>query len=54
MHGNVFRTGSVIMINGMLVLLFKVKEPDSRLAAVAEYNQAVDAEAKAKAEAEKK
>ncbi|MBE6772097.1 MAG: SLC45 family MFS transporter [Ruminococcaceae bacterium] len=50
----VFLTGSVIMIIGMLVLLFKVKEPDSRLAAVSQYNQAVDAEAKAKAEKEAK
>lgn len=50
----VFLVGSVVMIIGMLVLLFKVKEPDSRLAAVSEQNQAMDAAAKAKAEKEAK
>ena len=50
----VFLIGSVVMIIGMLVLLFKVKEPDSRLAAVSEQNQAIDAIAKAKAEKEAK
>ena len=50
----VFLIGSVVMIIGMLVLLFKVKEPDSRLAAVSEQNQAIDAAAKAKAEKEAK
>ena len=50
----VFLIGSVVMIIGMLVLLFKVKEPDSRLAAVSEQNQAIDAVAKAKAEKEAK
>lgn len=50
----VFLIGSVVMIIGMLVLLFKVKEPDSRIAAVSEQNQAMDAAAKAKAEKEAK
>ena len=50
----VFLIGSVVMLIGMLVLLFKVKEPDSRLAAVSEQNQAIDAAAKAKAEKEAK
>ena len=50
----VFLIGSVVMLIGMLVLLFKVKEPDSRLAAVSEQNQAIDAASKSKAEKEAK
>lgn len=50
----VFLTGSVVMIIGMLVVLFKVKEPDSRLTVVAEQNMAMDAAARAAAEKEAK
>ena len=50
----VFLIGSVVMVIGMLVLLFFVKEPDSRLQAVSEERQAQDAEAKRKAEKEAK
>lgn len=50
----VFLLGSVVMIIGMLVVLFKVKEPDSRLKAVAERNMALDAAARAAAEKEAK
>ncbi len=46
----VFLTGSVVMLIGMLVVLFKVKEPDSRLKAVAEQNMAMDEKARAAAE----
>ena len=48
----VFLVGAMVMIIGMLVVLFKVKEPDSRLKAVAEQNMEMDAEAKAKAKKE--
>lgn len=46
----VFLTGSVVMLIGMLVVLFNVKEPDSRLKAVAEQNMAMDEKARAAAE----
>lgn len=46
----VFAIGSIIMLIGMLVILFCVKEPSSKLEAVAERNQAVDAAAQRKAE----
>ena len=46
----VFLTGSVVMLIGMLVVLFKVKEPDSSLKAVAEQNMAMDEKARAAAE----
>lgn len=46
----VFLTGSVVMLIGMIVVLFKVKEPDSRLKAVAEQNMAMDEKARAAAE----
>ena len=48
----VFLTGSIVMIIGMLVLLFFVKEPSSSLKDIAEQNQAMDAAAKAAAERE--
>ncbi len=48
----VFLLGSVIMIIGMLVVLFFVKEPDSRIKLRAEQNQIADE--KARREAEKK
>lgn len=48
----VFLIGAVVMIVGMLVVLFKVKEPDSRLRAVSEQNMAMDEQAKAAAEKE--
>ncbi len=50
----VFLTGSVVMIIGMLVVLFFVKEPSSKLEAVAAANQAADEAAKRKAEKEAK
>lgn len=51
----VFLVGSVVMIIGMLVVLLKVKEPDSRLSAVAEQNMAMDEKAaKKKEKAERK
>ncbi|NLA77360.1 MAG: SLC45 family MFS transporter [Clostridiales bacterium] len=46
----VFLTGSVVMIIGMLVLLFFVKEPDSRLKTVADQKMAQDAAAQRAAE----
>lgn len=46
----VFLLGAVIMIIGMLVILFFVKEPDSRIQVKAEINKAADDEAKRKAE----
>lgn len=48
----VFLLGSVIMIIGMLVVFFFVKEPDSRVKLKAEQNQIADE--KARREAEKK
>lgn len=48
----VFLLGSVIMIIGMLIVLFFVKEPDSRVKLKAEQNQIADE--KARREAEKK
>ncbi len=50
----VFLTGAVVMIIGMLVVLFKVKEPDSRLAAIAEQNMIMDEKARIAAEKEAK
>lgn len=50
----VFLIGSVVMIIGMLVVLLKVKEPDSRLAVVADQNIAMDAAARRAAEKEAK
>lgn len=51
----VFLVGSIVMIIGMLVILTKVKEPDSRIAVKAEMNMAQDAAAKkAAAKAAKK
>lgn len=50
----VFLTGAVVMVIGMLVLLFFVKEPDSRLKAVADSNMAMEQEARIKAEKEAK
>ena len=50
----VFLTGAVVMVIGMLVILFFVKEPSSKLEAVAEQNKAADAAARAKAEKEAK
>ncbi len=50
----VFLFGAIIMIIGMLVILFFVKEPDSRIKIQSklEQNQAADAEARRKAEKE--
>ncbi len=48
----VFLLGSVIMIIGMLVILFFVKEPDSRIKLQAELNKSADEAAKRKAEKE--
>ncbi len=48
----VFAIGSVVMLLGMLVVRFVVKEPDSRLAVQAEANAYADAKAKRKAEKE--
>ncbi len=48
----VFAIGSVVMILGMLVVRFVVKEPDSRLAVQAEANAYADAKAKRMAEKE--
>lgn len=48
----VFIVGSVVMIIGMLVVLLKVKEPDSRLKAIGEQNMEMDARARAAAEKE--
>ena len=50
----VFLTGAIVMVIGMLVILFFVKEPSSKLEAVAAQNQAMDAAARAKAEKEAK
>jgi len=50
----VFLTGAIVMVIGMLVILFFVKEPSSKLEAIAEQNKAADAAAKAKAEKEAK
>ncbi len=46
----VFLIGSIIMLLGMLVLLFFVKEPDSRLSVAAEKNMAADEKARRQAE----
>ncbi len=46
----VFLTGAVVMVIGMLVILFFVKEPSSSLRDIAAENQAVDAAAAAEAE----
>lgn len=48
----VFLLGAVIMIIGMLVILFCVKEPDSRIQVKAENNQIADEATKRKAEKE--
>ena len=50
----VFLTGAIVMIIGMLVILFFVKEPSSKLEAVAQRNQALDEAARIKAEKEAK
>ncbi len=50
----VFLTGAVVMVIGMLVLLFFVKEPSSKLEVIGEKNRAMDAAARAKAEKEAK
>lgn len=46
----VFLLGSVVMILGMLVILFFVKEPDSRIKVQGEMNRAADEDAKLEAE----
>jgi Na+/melibiose symporter-like transporter len=48
----VFLLGSAVMIIGMLVVFFFVKEPDSRVQIKGEINQAADEAAKRKAEKE--
>ncbi|MDO4847802.1 MAG: MFS transporter [Clostridiaceae bacterium] len=48
----VFLLGSIVMIIGMLVVLFFVKEPDSRIKIKAEANQAADEAARRQAEKE--
>ncbi len=48
----VFAIGSVVMIIGMLVVRFFVKEPDSRIEVKAEENAYADAKARRKAEKE--
>ena len=48
----VFLLGAAVMIIGMLVILFFVKEPDSRIKVQGEMNRAADAEARRKAEKE--
>lgn len=48
----VFLLGSIVMIVGMLVVLFFVKEPDSRIQVKAEKNQTADDKALRKAEKE--
>lgn len=48
----VFLIGSIIMLLGMLVLLFFVKEPDSRLTVAAEKNMVADEKARRQAEKE--
>ncbi len=50
----VFLVGAIVMIVGMLVIRFFVKEPSSKLEAVAAQNQLADEKAKAKAEKEAK
>ncbi len=50
----VFLTGAIVMIIGMLVVLFFVKEPSSKLEAVAEANKAADEAARIRAEKEAK
>lgn len=50
----VFLTGSIVMVIGMLVVLFFVKEPSSKLEVVGEKNRQLDAAARAKAEKEAK
>ncbi len=50
----VFIIGSVVMVIGALVLLFFVKEQDSRIQVKADKNQALDAAAQRKAEKEAK
>ncbi len=50
----VFLTGSIVMVIGMLVILFCVKEPSSKLEVIGEQNRAADAAARAKAEKEAK
>ena len=50
----VFLTGSIVMVIGMLVILFFVKEPSSKLEVKAAQNKAADAAARAKAEKEAK
>ena len=48
----VFLTGAVVMVIGMLVIMFCVKEPSSKLEAVGERNRAADEKAAKKAEKE--
>ncbi len=48
----VFAIGAIVMIIGMLVLLFFVKEPDSRIKLQGEANAYVDEQARRKAEKE--
>ncbi len=50
----VFLTGSIVMVIGMLVVLFFVKEPSSKIEIQGEKNRAMDEAAKAKAEKEAK
>ncbi len=50
----VFLIGSIVMVVGALVLLFFVKEPDSRVQLAGERNQALDAAARRQAEKEAK
>lgn len=48
----VFLTGAVVMVIGMLVIMFFVKEPSSKIEAVGEHNRVVDEKAAKKAEKE--
>ena len=48
----VFLTGAVVMVIGMLVIMFFVKEPSSKIEAVGERNRAADEKAAKKAEKE--
>ena len=50
----VFLTGSIVMVIGMLVILFCVKEPSSKLEVIGEKNRQLDAAARAQAEKEAK
>ena len=50
----VFLTGSIVMVIGMLVILFFVKEPSSKLEVKAAQNRAADAAARKQAEKEAK